>query len=64
MARFKVLQVTDEEYAKSDADPQYVAKEYVAGTIEAPNETLALRKLARQQKLGFFDRSAELVEID
>ena len=60
MTRFRVMAVSEEEYAKSDADPRYVPTEYVAGEIVADNEREAERKLARQIKTGHFPRGSEL----
>ncbi len=57
---FKVMAVSQEEYAKADADETYAPQEHCAGRIEAPSESQALRKLANAVKRGEFPKGSVL----
>jgi hypothetical protein len=59
---FDILDCTDEEYAKAEADPTYAPQEHKVGEIEAESYSAACRKVSHLIKVGTYRRGVAVVE--
>jgi hypothetical protein len=62
--KFEIRAVSNEEYAKADADLSYYPREYVVCEIEAETDRAANLTLKKGIKEGIYPKSSCLIEVD
>lgn len=59
--KYEITAITDEEYAKADADPHYSPAEYIVTVVEC-EEYLIYNKVLRGTKMGVYPLGAQYRE--